>query len=855
MKLPLFSAFILFATVFFAQSPPEAINYQMVVRSNTNQLITNQNIAVKAMIRSGSPVGTVVYSERHQVQTNVQGLVNFAIGQGTTLSGVFSTIPWGANTTYWLDVAVDFSAGTNYINYGTQQLISVPYALHAKTAGAILSKWMHGNGVPTANQGIQGDYYLDVLTGNVYNKLPNGTWVLVANITGPQGVAGALGAQGVAGANGLNALTKTTVEPAGANCATGGVKLEFGPDANGNGILDAGEIVLALTKYVCNGAVGPQGPIGLPGIQGPVGVAGPTGPAGVAGPQGPAGPSGALNAWSLTGNAGTNPATNFIGTTDAQDWVMRTNNIERARIMSNGNMGIGINSPATKLQVAGDIYAFEGSYLLFGSPSLTNYSNTAGPGLLYASRAVGVNYPFTTTGNVILQSTTALNRDILFVTGTAPKERMVVKANGDVGINTPLPSGRFHVNNDVTGADSSFVVTNAGRVGINTSNPTAGGITIKHRSHIIEPFFNVVDSNNVERFRMDIEGTAATAFTNFKFDVFPTQNNQQVEIRFLRSTNTTGPKRIKFFRGNNSQNVSAEIGVDGLNSFFQNHGGSFGIGTSNPLGKFHVNNDVTGADSSFVVTSGGNVGVGTATPISQFMVHNQTYGLSMNYEGLIGGVSNLSINNLNGDNNDNHPKLTLQGFAGNLTFENHYDGNQPINRYTCIRNTTAYKFHYINNSGQYSMTIDALGNMGLSTPSPTSLLSVNGTADKVGGGTWATFSDERVKSDINPFNDGLDILMKLKPVTFKYNEKSGYSDLNKIFVGFIAQDVEKVAPYMVSTYDDTEGPSGLKDKRQFDESALSKIMLNAIQEQQRMIEEQNQRIQELLKRIEVLEKK
>jgi hypothetical protein len=712
MKYFLFPIILTFLNIVFAQSPPEAINYQMVVRSNTNQLITNQNIAVKAMIRSGSPWGQVVYSERHQVQTNVQGLVNFAIGQGTTLSGVFSTIPWGANTTYWLDVAVDFSAGTNYINYGTQQLISVPYALHAKTAGAILSKWMHGNGVPNANQGIQGDYYLDVLTGNVYNKLPNGTWVLVANITGPQGLTGTTGLQGpagaagAAGANGLNALTLTTVEPAGANCATGGVKLEFGPDANGNGILDAGEIVPALTKYVCNGAVGPQGPAGVAGPAGPAGVAGPQGP------QGPAGPSGALNAWSLTGNAGTNPTTNFIGTTDAQDWVMRTNNIERARIMNNGNVGIGINSPATKLQVAGDIYAFEGSYLLFGSPSLTNYSNTAGPGLLYASRAVGANYPFTTTGNVILQSTTAFNRDILFVTGTTPKERMVVKANGDVGINTPLPSGRFHVNNDVTGSDSSFVVTN-----------------------------------------------------------------------------------------------------------------------------------------------GGNVGIGTATPISQFMVHNQTYGLSMNYEGLIGGVSNLSINNLNGDNNDNHPKLTLQGFAGNLTLENHFDGNQPINRYTCIRNTTAYKFHYINNSGQYSMTIDALGNMGLSTPSPTSLLSVNGTADKVGGGTWATFSDERVKSNITPFVDGLDLLMKLNPVTFKYNEKSGYSDLNKTFVGFIAQDVEKVAPYMVSTYDDTEGPSGLKDKRQFDESALSKIMLNAIQEQQRMIEEQNQRIQELLKRIEVLEKK
>ncbi len=582
--LLIYISLILSSFIYAQVSPPEAINYQMVVRSNTNQLITNQNIAVKAMIRSGGPSGTVVYSERHLVQTNVQGLVNFAIGQGTTLSGVFSSIPWGASTTYWLDVAVDFSAGTNYINYGTQQLISVPYALHAKTAGAILSKWMHGSGLPNVNQGIQGDYYLDVLTGNVYNKLPNGTWVLVANITGPQGLTGPAGAQGVAGANGLNALTKTTVEPDGANCATGGVKLEFGPDANVNGILDAGEIVPALTKYVCNGAVGPPGPIGLPGIQGPAGVAGPTGP------QGPAGPSGALNAWSLTGNAGTNPTTNFIGTTDAQDWVMRTNNLERARIMSNGNVGVGTSSPLYKLSTVDD------------------------------------------------------------------------------GLGATMP-------------------------------------------------FGITDLANNPRFRIDVEGDSTTNFTNVKFDVYPLYNSEKAEIRIFRSTNTSGPKVVTFFRGNNTTQASAQIGMDGHPTFFQYHGGNFGIGTI----------------------------------------------------------------------------------------------------------------------------------------TPSSLLSVNGTADKVGGGTWATFSDERVKRNITPFVDGLDLLMKLKPVTFKYNEKSGYSDLNKTFVGFIAQDVEKVAPYMVTTYDDTEGPSGLKDKRQFDESALSKIMLNAIQEQQRMIEEQNQRIQELLKRIEVLE--
>jgi hypothetical protein len=209
MKYFILSSLILFAPIIFSQSPPEAINYQMVVRKNGNILWAGKTISVRASIRSGGPNGPTLYSERfYPLQTNSQGLVNFAIGQGTILSGVFSSIQWANSTTYWLDIDFDENGGTNYINYGTQQLISVPYALHAKTAGAILSKWMHGNGIPQSNQGIQGDYYLDVLTGNVYNKVPNNQqppqlqWLLVANITGPTGATGSTGIQGPIGAMG-----------------------------------------------------------------------------------------------------------------------------------------------------------------------------------------------------------------------------------------------------------------------------------------------------------------------------------------------------------------------------------------------------------------------------------------------------------------------------------------------------------------------------------------------------------------------------------------------------------------------------------------------------------------------------
>ncbi|GAB2855345.1 hypothetical protein GCM10027044_13970 [Hymenobacter ruber] len=82
------------------------------------------------------------------------------------------------------------------------------------------------------------------------------------------------GSTGPAGADGKNSLVRTTAEAAGANCATGGFKTEYGLDANANGTLDAAEVNAALTRYVCNGA---QGTTGSTGATGPAGQGVPTG--------------------------------------------------------------------------------------------------------------------------------------------------------------------------------------------------------------------------------------------------------------------------------------------------------------------------------------------------------------------------------------------------------------------------------------------------------------------------------------------------------------------------------------------------------------------------------------------------
>ncbi len=96
----------------------------------------------------------------------------------------------------------------------------------------------------------------------------------ITGLQGSQGIQGLQGSNGQNGVNGLNGndgkntLVKTTTEAAGVNCTTGGVKIEYGIDANNNGSLDASEINLSLTKFICNGAVGASGAQGPQGIGG-----------------------------------------------------------------------------------------------------------------------------------------------------------------------------------------------------------------------------------------------------------------------------------------------------------------------------------------------------------------------------------------------------------------------------------------------------------------------------------------------------------------------------------------------------------------------------------------------------------
>jgi hypothetical protein len=132
MKQLLTILFVASSIATFAQAP-QGINYQAVIRDNGGAILANQAVGIKMAILQGSPAGTAVYEESFSPTTSQFGLVNVVIGQGTVISGDFTTIDWSAGP-YYAEVSADETGGTNYTLLGTQQLMSVPYALYAETA-------------------------------------------------------------------------------------------------------------------------------------------------------------------------------------------------------------------------------------------------------------------------------------------------------------------------------------------------------------------------------------------------------------------------------------------------------------------------------------------------------------------------------------------------------------------------------------------------------------------------------------------------------------------------------------------------------------------------------------------------
>jgi hypothetical protein len=297
------------------------------------------------------------------------------------------------------------------------------------------------------------------------------------------------------------------------------------------------------------------------------------------------------DAWLTTGNSGTSPSSNFIGTIDNTSLVFRTNNTEQMRLHNTGQLSIGDNTPGGKLDVhqtsSNDVARFTtygnvNSILLRRTQGTkTSPSPTSGAGtVLGRFDAQGYDGSgFTTAARIEMStdatggSSTDMPGRITFWTtpdnsGT-PIERMRITNNGNVGIGTNAPSAHLEVRDNLAGALSLNVTKDFTGVS-NTSAAFIGGIDVSYTNtgiYVMQKdnvgfgstgsyIFNVV-KNGVSQMLVNGVGNVGIGTTspNVKLEIVSGNNTE-----FLRLNRGAG-NPFQIFFGDNLAGVSNPQGV------------------------------------------------------------------------------------------------------------------------------------------------------------------------------------------------------------------------------------------------------------------------------------------------------
>jgi len=276
---------------------------------------------------------------------------------------------------------------------------------------------------------------------------------------------------------------------------------------------------------------------------------------------------------------------------------------------------------------------------------------------------------------------------------------------------------------------------------------------------------------------------------------------------------------------------ACDVGVDGLANATAI--GAYALVTESNALVLGSTNGVNGATAST------NVGIGTTAPASTLDVEATAPGLVgpiillKNNAGIQSGTLGNSVDlrfALDGGSSVGNPNAYIRVAE---------DGNSQYGAWI--------SFATMADGGAGSgplehMRIQSNGFVGIGTTAPDALLSVNGGADKTGGGSWATFSDRRLKNLDGDFTAGLSEILKLQPIRYRYKDDNalGIRDRDQ-HVGFVAQEVQKVIPEAV-----TENNKGYL---LVNNDPILWTMLNAIKEQQQQIEEQTRQIRQQQKQI------
>ena len=113
---------------------PQKFNYQGIARDLKGNPMAQQMMTLKLTVLPTADATIGEYEEIQTVTTNEFGLYTLQIGNGTPLNGEMNSVKWDTGNKY-IKVAIDPKGGNDFVDAGTNQLLSVPYAIYADKAG------------------------------------------------------------------------------------------------------------------------------------------------------------------------------------------------------------------------------------------------------------------------------------------------------------------------------------------------------------------------------------------------------------------------------------------------------------------------------------------------------------------------------------------------------------------------------------------------------------------------------------------------------------------------------------------------------------------------------------------------
>ncbi|WP_118975321.1 tail fiber domain-containing protein [Taibaiella koreensis] len=662
--------------------------------------------------------------------------------------------------------------------------------------------------------------------------------------------------------------------------------------------------------------------------------------------------------WDVTGNTGTTPATNFIGTTDNQPLTIRTNNTEKVRIAPAGNVGVGTTAPATKLHVNNGSLRISSDSIALGSPAIQVIKEGGGQGnndnITITSYGVNTLPSFSTqtirgtiaapensqAGDVIgnlyfgarvngslantvrvfgtylgdgtnnkgslnftvsgMNSMTIDSSGFVGVGTASPETKLQVADTGDVDIrvtSTTATTGRMRVTlgnhlhgivrnltnagglaNDVALFTNSgpgaalagnlylsarpsvndtvlldqFTLKNTGNVGIGIKDPATklhvnnGALQVSNTANTATPAIQVINdgggSGNSDNVVIQSYGVpTGPSFGTFSSrGTFATPANNQA--------------------GDNMGNLYSGAQVNGAQASLNLISNTYlGNGTNNKSSMTFY----TSAAVAMTIDSSGYVGIGTNAPASKLQVEGGSLVVSNNAPTTRSAASFINDGGGSGQVDDvdifSYGTATIPAFgmwtargtaaapqnaqtgdnAGALRFNTLVNGSfAEISRIKSVYlgdGTTLKSRLTLNVNGPNNpvVSVDSSGFVGIGTITPTYKLHVIGdinASNTVRAGGVVLTSDARLKRNISNTQHGLSTIMTLRPVEYEKKNTIQEKEYNRHEIGFIAQEVAKVLPGLV-----TEGKDADKTLA-VSYTELIPVLTKAIQEQQVEIE-------------------